>query len=486
MEKLGQILKQMHYSVYELLKVLWDKVNDVIDDLNNKVNKNGDFNGTWNGLTPSQTDLFISSKVDSLEANINVIDGKYVDLAEELQIKSNLINLKPDINTVYTKDLVYQKAEVDTIANGKRDKNVKIISSDLDTSSDANKIKPINISDELMQMFSPSGSVSPVIPQYSLTEDKLANGMLYVRHLSSEYNYFGILTSVDNLNNVLKTGVYMVQATVSQPLNVPEALKLSTSILINQRYEAAYTTQFMFDFVDPTLIMTRTLSGTTPIKDWQPVGNTHKLAGKKILTMGDSITSPNKYQNEIKKITGATIVNAGVSGAKFTFVEGHDDVNPYSFWKLAQTVDLIDIDYIFVNYGTNDYSNDILLGTATENNPAHFKSAIYEGLKTLMLRKPSLKIIFATPIYRMALRNGSTMDDIDITPNTIANLYMKEYVDAIKEVCSKFRVPVFDAYNECGINKFNIDTYLSDKLHPNDVGHELIGRRYADFINNYI
>jgi hypothetical protein len=96
--KLGELLKQASYSIYELLYVLWNKVNDVIDSHNttdqkltdeintritedNKKVNNTDFNtlnkldfkGTWQGLRPSQADPGISSVVDRHTTQLNDI-----------------------------------------------------------------------------------------------------------------------------------------------------------------------------------------------------------------------------------------------------------------------------------------------------------------------------------------------------------------------------------------------------------------------------
>jgi hypothetical protein len=86
-EKLGQMLQQATYSFYELIYILWNKLNDVIDGINtnvaevsrhensgdhddryyteneiesklkNKTDLTGDHKGTWNGLKPSQVDV---------------------------------------------------------------------------------------------------------------------------------------------------------------------------------------------------------------------------------------------------------------------------------------------------------------------------------------------------------------------------------------------------------------------------------------------
>ena len=88
LEKLGRFLKQEYYSGYNLLGVVWDKVNEIIENVNNnftevtnkfktKTDLNGDHKGTWQGYRPTQVDLAItdilekySKKFDNIAINI--------------------------------------------------------------------------------------------------------------------------------------------------------------------------------------------------------------------------------------------------------------------------------------------------------------------------------------------------------------------------------------------------------------------------------
>ncbi|ENX5780400.1 TPA: hypothetical protein ACN1IG_003512, partial [Klebsiella pneumoniae] len=58
-----------------------------------------------------------------------------------------------------------------------------------------------------------------------------------------------------------------------------------------------------------------------------------------------------------------------------------------------------------------------------------------------------------------------------------------QYVQAIKEVCSLFSVPVCDLFAEGGLNLYNLSVYTGDNLHPNVAGGELMARRMASVIN---
>jgi lysophospholipase L1-like esterase len=187
--------------------------------------------------------------------------------------------------------------------------------------------------------------------------------------------------------------------------------------------------------------------------------------------------------DKISEMTGATINNQGFSGAKFAMIVNHEPWNDHSFYTYSNTLDLTNIDYLWVAYGTNDFGNNVPMGDTTTDEYT-FKGAIYKSLQNLMTRKPTLKILFSVPIFR-ATFDGTNYADLDTYANT-QGLKMLDYVNAIKDICHQFRVPVFDSWYECGINQFNYQTYLLDMLHPNEEGHKLIGTRFGHFVNQYL
>lgn len=96
------------------------------------------------------------------------LDAEQQEVTAQLAEKANIEDLE-ETNTVLNTEL-----------SKKRDKATKIKSSDLDVSSNEHKIKPINVSDELMTMFSPAGSSNPIIADNSITKEKYADGSLSI------------------------------------------------------------------------------------------------------------------------------------------------------------------------------------------------------------------------------------------------------------------------------------------------------------------
>lgn len=123
----------------------------------------------------SQNELveYMNVFIDQFEAKLTTItteelnkmiqDGRLDNLINQTLLQS--INQKVDN---FSTDFTTQLAE--RMVKG------KARGSDFDVSSDAYKIKPINISDELMTMFSPAGTVSPIIPNGSVVKEKVAKG----------------------------------------------------------------------------------------------------------------------------------------------------------------------------------------------------------------------------------------------------------------------------------------------------------------------
>ena len=62
---------------------------------------------------------------------------------------------------------------------------------------------------------------------------------------------------------------------------------------------------------------------------------------------------------------------------------------------------------------------------------------------------------------------------------------VEQYVNAMIEVCEMYSIPVYDAFGKLGIyakNSSQNSTYLTDGLHLNNNGHEVLGRGIYNFI----
>ncbi|MBU3186664.1 SGNH/GDSL hydrolase family protein [Clostridium estertheticum] len=143
--------------------------------LNNELLTSTNFNFNVVGDLLSEYDVLSSNEWASLTtimSNISQYDSKIAN------VESDLANMTSQVGTKAPQsELDTANSKITANTNSlltKRDLSIKINSDDMDTSTQSKKIQPINVSDALMAMFSPAGSVSPMIPLKSVGIDKLA------------------------------------------------------------------------------------------------------------------------------------------------------------------------------------------------------------------------------------------------------------------------------------------------------------------------
>ena len=119
---------------------------------------------------------------EALETNTKAIKAGTGNAYDDTEIKTDINTIKTDLGsdelTTTAKDVKGAVNEVAAqykeIATSKLDKNDKIKSSQLSTNTDADKIKLINLSEEVRQAITGNAPVSGVIPNKSITLDKLS------------------------------------------------------------------------------------------------------------------------------------------------------------------------------------------------------------------------------------------------------------------------------------------------------------------------
>ncbi|WP_080724322.1 SGNH/GDSL hydrolase family protein [Raoultella planticola] len=197
--------------------------------------------------------------------------------------------------------------------------------------------------------------------------------------------------------------------------------------------------------------------------------------GKGIGFLGDSITNTGNYIAPLLSRTGMRqIANYGVPGQGVRTMA--DSLN-------ATTIDAMD--FISILGGTNDYGGNRRLGTIAEARADYddttVKSFYYDVffvLNKIYTLKPTVRVMFSTPMKRGAFESQPVYPAANS-----AGFTLPQYVQAIREVCALFSVPVCDLFAESGINLYNLSLYTGDNLHPNAAGGELIARRMASVVN---
>lgn len=210
-------------------------------------------------------------------------------------------------------------------------------------------------------------------------------------------------------------------------------------------------------------------------------GSTDNTFQNKIANfLGDSQTEVNGHKNKIyydwvKEILGLSKTNNyGIGGTTIAKKNASDNTAMcVRYANMDNNADLI-----CVMGGVNDRWFNNQLGNFGDTDPITF----YGGMETLcnglLTKYPGKTIIFITPTEQ----NHNGCNSANKTGYTAT-----DFANAMKRVCAKYSIPVFDA-NTCSgiypINEANGRIYTTDKLHLNNKGHEVIGTKLSKFILN--
>ena len=205
---------------------------------------------------------------------------------------------------------------------------------------------------------------------------------------------------------------------------------------------------------------------------------------KKITIMGDSITYgydgtdaslvAKPYPWIIQDLLGVPVYNYGISGSTISGGGASTSI-PGNFPMNIRYADMVYADYILVLGGVNDYIiTSTPLGTKGDTTNQTFYGALKILIVGLIKKYPTGKIGFMTP-----LRKAN-----DTAPNG-AGLTLKQYRDAIIDMCEDYCIPVLDLYTKGGCHP-NIEAWknanLPDGLHPNQAYYRRLALQIAQFI----
>lgn len=231
----------------------------------------------------------------------------------------------------------------------------------------------------------------------------------------------------------------------------------------------------------------------------------HPWQRKRVAYFGDSITDPRnkaskkKYWTFLQEWLGMTPYVYAVSGRMW------DDIPRQAEQCMKEHGDSIDAIIIFM--GTNDYNNGVKIGewyTEKEEEVMYghgqpkkmvmrkrqylcmdkdtYKGRINIALDKVKRMYPDKQIVLLTPIHRQNFHANEKNWQCSEDYTNQCGLYLKEYVDAVKEASNIWAVPVIDLNALCGLYPM-ADEYAkffknaaTDRLHPNDLGHERIAK----------
>lgn len=220
------------------------------------------------------------------------------------------------------------------------------------------------------------------------------------------------------------------------------------------------------------------------------------LKNKKIGFLGDSITqgvgasnSENNYKgfrfsDVICDSTGAVQFNYGVSGTRIAKQTVPIEYEPAA-GHFSLRVDSMenDLDVIIVFGGTNDFGHgDAPLGEMSDRTEDSFYGALHFLINKLVNKYPESILVFLTPLHRLNENQCKNWQGIRCEP-------LIKYVEAIREVCQYYSIPVIDLYSISGIQpeiEVVKNLYMPDGLHPSDKGAKKIAEIVVSYLKNYV
>lgn len=211
------------------------------------------------------------------------------------------------------------------------------------------------------------------------------------------------------------------------------------------------------------------------------------LKGHKIAVLGDSITqgvnTTKSYVGDFPTMTGATSINYGLANSSIAKQSGTvanwDTVIPFvdRFGAMDSSADII-----LIFGGVNDWVAGRPLGAPTDTDVRTFYGALNTMLSGLRKKYIGATILMATPLQTDWTTRPAWKGTTD--GKNSQGLMLEEYVNAIKERCGVYSVPVLDLYHG-GFYPFDDafkTTYMTDGLHPTRAGHLKLVARIGKFI----
>jgi lysophospholipase L1-like esterase len=191
--------------------------------------------------------------------------------------------------------------------------------------------------------------------------------------------------------------------------------------------------------------------------------------GAQIGVCGDSISSAAygglSWPDEMADMLHATTHNVAVSGNVM-----RDAVTQMGGLTLSNN------DVLIVWLGTNDYGNGsgTVYGTLGDDHTSNtFYGDVDYVINTALAGNPEIALGFILTTKRF-----------DTTSANSRGKVLTDYIQAIKDVCTKYSIPYLDLYGESGVNATTEGTLLGDHLHPTGFGRHIYARKIAAFVRS--
>ena len=177
------------------------------------------------------------------------------------------------------------------------------------------------------------------------------------------------------------------------------------------------------------------------------------------------------------------VINNHALGDATVGVYGDEYLAERSVIKQIENAQLANGDFAIIFAGSEDYKSGVAkVGYDTDKSEYSFKGALNICIETLMKKNSNIKVLVVSPLFRARL-DADDPRNSDETP--INELYLRDYSNAMKDVCDYNHIPFLDLHSTGMINKYNFNAYLSDRLYLNDAGHDMLSNKIFSALNYF-
>lgn len=274
------------------------------------------------------------------------------------------------------------------------------------------------------------------------------------------------------INNGSKSIVIepFVNKTITKTLTVTNGSTLTIS------RNGGYSTANVSTFIKGTDI--------PKVQDCQLVINT-RFRGATVVFEGDSITDSDFSESYggkswadylSSKLQFGTVVNPSLGGS--TISNTHANEGGQVVTRITNTNYPSDTKLFFLFAGTNDWNNNVALGTTDSTDSSTILGALNNCIDAIQTKLPEATIVVMTPMHRSgtrtATRTAGTMMDVAKGYEAVCERWGVDCVNTLKT----FGI---NAYNSNVATKYYIET--EGQLHPLPDGHKRIAVRMAGIIS---
>ncbi len=188
-----------------------------------------------------------------------------------------------------------------------------------------------------------------------------------------------------------------------------------------------------------------------------------KFSDKTLVSCGDSITKAGYYTSALTNwYPFATHTNLGINGTNMSGTETNAFCNRIDE-EIIETITNADV--ITIQYGTNDIryigSGKFTIGELSKIGSAEFdKMTVYGAwqysIEKILTYNVDAKIIVILPPSWTNVADWSLEEMNEI----------ETYCNAVKEVCTLYKIKCVDLHAVCGWNKYTQSTLTPDDVHP--------------------